>query len=92
MVSELTKTLNVVDHALKAMLVLLWNGGAEPDPEIDSELYQEWYKDAFYQKKSGPYEEGTLKLKKDFIDFTAFDNIRDLFTPEVRIDQLKGRQ
>mgnify|MGYP001427137380 len=74
------------------MLVMLWNGGAEPDPEIDSELYQEWYQDAFYQKKSGPYEAGTLKLKKDFIDFTAFDNIRDLFTPEVRIDQLQGKQ
>ena len=48
--------------------------------------------DAFYQKKSGPYEAGTLKLKKDFIDFTGFDNIRDLFTPEVRIDQLQGKQ
>ena len=92
MVSELTRTIKVIDHALKAMLVMLWNGGAEPDPEIDSELYQEWYKDAFYQKKSGPYEAGTLKLKKDFIDFTGFDNIRDLFTPEVRIDQLQGKQ
>ncbi len=92
MVSELTKTTKVVDHSLKALLVLLWNGGAEPDPEIDSELYQEWYQDAFYQKKSGPYEAGTLKLKKDFIDFTGFDNIRDIFTPEVRIDQLQGKQ
>lgn len=89
MVSEVIKLSKVLDHILKYMLVMITNGGAEPDPEYDSETYQQWYKGAYYTTKSGPYEKGTLKLKKDFVDFTGYGNIRDLFHPENRLETMQ---
>jgi hypothetical protein len=88
---EATKLKNMVDHGWSAGLAMIINAGGEPH-DGDSKYYHELYKDGFYTKKSGPYEKGTVKLYKDLIDLTGARNIRDLFTPEVRIDQLKRSQ
>jgi len=87
-VRELQKVNNAVDHAFKYGLVMAYNGGVEPDPELDG-MHYEYYKDAFYTKKSGPYEAGTAKSYKDFMDLTGLKNFRDLLEPGNRIDQMK---
>lgn len=78
-------------HALYGSLAYIMNGGEEPT-EYDSEFYEEIWKEAFYNKKSGAYEKGDLKLTKDFVDLTGVKNIRDMFDPNYRIDQLKRNQ
>jgi hypothetical protein len=91
-VREITKIKSMLDHTYKYGLAMAMNGGEEPDPNYDSQFYQEIWKDAFYTKKQGPYEAGTSKLRKDFMDLTGLRNFRDLFNPEIRIDQLKKNQ
>lgn len=89
---EATAGIKSINHMMKYLMVMLWQQGAEPDSEIDSDLYQEWYKDAFYMQNSGAYEQGTPKWTKDLVDFTGFRNIRDIFQPENRLEQLKKNQ
>ncbi|NCD05384.1 MAG: hypothetical protein EOL97_04630 [Spirochaetia bacterium] len=85
---EATAALKAINHTMKYSLVMLMQmAGVD-----EGELYEEWYKDAFYARKSGAYEKGTLKLTKDLVDFTGIRNIRDIFQPENRLSQLKGKQ
>ena len=92
MVREVTKLKTMGTHAYSFGLAMIMNGGEEPEPGYDSQYYEEVYKDAFYVKKQGPYEAGTSKIRKDFVDLTGLKNFRDLFNPEYRIDDLKKKQ
>jgi hypothetical protein len=89
---ELNQLKNAGSHSLALMLTMLLNGGNEPDPDTASFFEQNLYKEAFYARKSGPYEAGTTKLYKDFMDMTGLKNFRDLAQPENRINQMKGNQ
>jgi hypothetical protein len=91
MVREVTKLKTMMNHAYSYVMAMLIAGGAEPDEDWDSQFYQEVWKDAFYSKKHGTYEKGDSKLYKDFMDLTGIRNFRDLFNPEMRIDQLKKK-
>ena len=68
------------------------NGGEEPDPDTDGELYQDVWKEAFYSRKSGAYEKGDAKIRKDLMDLSGIKNFRDLIDPNYRIDQMKRNQ
>jgi len=91
-VREATSLIKATNHAWSLGLALLINGGEEPDPGYDSEFYEEIWKDAYYSRKSGPYEKGDAKLVKDFTDLTGIKNFRDIFSPSNRIEQLKKLQ
>jgi len=88
---ELTAAKKLLTHSLYTVAAYSMNGGEEPT-DYDSGLYEEIYKEAFYTRKYGAYEEGDLKLTKDFVDLTGIKNIRDLFNPNYRIDILKRNQ
>lgn len=89
---EFTAAKKLTSHALNTLLALSINGGEEPDPEYDSEFYQEIWKDAYYTRKSGAYEKGDMKLVKDFVDLTGWKNFRDFADPNYRIDIMKRNQ
>ena len=89
---EATAAKNLVSHGLKYAIAMSMNGGEEPDPGYDSQLYQEIWKDAFYTRRYGAYEKGDAKMSKDIVDLTGIKNFRDLLNPEYRIDVLKGKQ
>jgi hypothetical protein len=91
-VRELTAFKKLMTHAMNYSMVMTFNGGEEPDPEIDGDFWMERYKDAYFQRKSGNYEEGDPKLVKDFVDLTGIRNIRDFIDPNYRVDQLKRNQ
>jgi hypothetical protein len=91
-VREFGATIKMVNHGIKYGMAMTMNGGEEPDPDYDSEIYQEIWKDAFYSKKSGRYEKGDAKIVKDFVDLTGIKNFRDVFDPSSRIDILKRNQ
>lgn len=90
-IREASKINKMLQHVIKYGIVMSIDGGAEPD-DFDSQYYKELYKDAFYVKQSGPYEAGTSKMYKDFVDLSGFRNFRDFFDPSSRIDQLKRNQ
>jgi hypothetical protein len=92
LVREGTATIKMVNHLYSYLFVMMMNGGEEPDPEVDSQYYQEAWKDAFYARKSGRYEKGDAKIMKDLADFTGIKNFRDIFDPASRIDILKRNQ
>jgi len=50
-------------------------------------------KKAFYQKKSGYFDKGEAKIKKDIADITGYMNIYDFFYPEQRVKNtfIRGR-
>lgn len=89
---ELTAAKKLSSHALSTLMALSMNGGEEPDPEYDSEVYQAIWKEAYYNRKSGAYEKGDMKLAKDFVDLTGYKNFRDFIDPNNRIDILKRNQ
>jgi hypothetical protein len=89
---ELTAAKKLTTHALSTIMALSMQGGEEPDPEYDSELYTAIWKEAYYNRKSGAYEKGDMKLAKDFVDLTGYKNFRDMFDPNYRIDILKRNQ
>ena len=91
-VREMNSIIRMGNHAWSLGLAMIINGGEEPDPGYDSEYYQKVWKDAFYSRKSGPFEKGDVKLVKDFTDLTGIKNIRDIFQPLNRIDVLKRLQ
>jgi len=91
-VREFSATIKMLNHGFKYGMAMTMNGGEEPDPDYDSELYQEIWKDAFYSRKSGAYEKGDSKIFKDFVDLTGIKNFRDILDPNYRIDQLKRNQ
>jgi hypothetical protein len=89
---ELNAAKKLSTHALSTLAALSMNGGEEPDPEYDSELYTAIWKEAYYNRKSGAYEKGDMKLAKDFVDLTGWKNFRDMIDPNYRIDVLKRNQ
>jgi hypothetical protein len=89
---EATAVKNLLNHGLKYGMAMTMNGGVEPDPEYDTELYQEIWKDAYYSRESGAYEKGDPKLVKDLVDLTGIKNFRDLLDPNNRIEILKRNQ
>ena len=91
-VREFSATIKMLNHGLKYGMAMTMNGGEEPDPDYDSEFYQEIWKDAFYSRKSGAYEKGDSKFGKDFVDLTGIKNFRDILDPNYRIDVLKRNQ
>jgi hypothetical protein len=64
----------------------------EPDPDTDSQMYQNMYKDAYYQKKSGSNKAGDIKLFKKAMDLTGLKNIRNLINPDNMIEIMKRNQ
>lgn len=91
LVREATSILKMGNHAYSLGLAMIMNGGDAPDAHT-SEYYNEVWKDAFYTRKAGPYKKGDMKLVKDFVDLTGIKNIRDIFAPENRIENLKKLQ
>jgi hypothetical protein len=89
---ELLAGQKLVSHVKGTIAVQLANGGAEPDEDLDSQWYQENWKDAYYSRKSGSFEKGDSKLIKDFIDLTGYRNLRDLVNPENRLEFLQSKQ
>ena len=86
---EFTAGKKFVDHGIKLVAANVMGGGEVPDPDYDSEVYQQIYKDAYYQHKTGVYQKGEAKFVKDLVDLTGIRNIRDLFEPTGRIEQMK---
>ena len=89
---ELTAIKKLGSHTISTIGALTIGGGEEPDPEYDSAVYQSLWKDAYFNKKSGAYVKGDMKLTKDFVDLTGWKNFRDTFDPNYRIDMLKRNQ
>lgn len=89
---ELKQLKNASSHSIALVLSMLLDGGNQPDPDEDGFFRENLYKEAFYSRKSGPYEKGTAKAYKDFMDLTGLKNFRDLANPENRINQMKGQQ
>jgi hypothetical protein len=91
-VREFSATIKMLNHGIKYGMAMTMNGGEEPDPDYDSQLYQEILGDAFYSRQSGAYEKGDSKLGKDIVDLTGIKNFRDILDPNYRIDMLKRNQ
>jgi hypothetical protein len=91
-VREFTAGIKTLNHGYSLGASLIANNGAEPDPNLDSQWYQETWKNAYYNRKSGSYEKGDAKIIKDMVDLTGIRNIRDLLDPNYRIDILKRNQ
>ncbi len=91
-VREFTAASKTIHHAWALAGVNIANNGAEPDPDLDSEWYQDAWKNAYYNRKAGAYEKGDAKIIKDMIDLTGIKNFRDLLDPNYRIDILKRNQ
>ena len=91
-VREFTAGIKFFNHAYTLAGVNMANGGQEPDPDLDSEWYQEAWKNAYYNRRSGGYEKGDAKIIKDLVDLTGIRNFRDLLDPNYRIDILKRNQ
>jgi hypothetical protein len=89
---ELKQLKNAASHSIALVFMMLLNGGQQPDPDEDSFFMNNLYKEAYYSRKSGPYEAGTAKLYKDFMDMTGLRNFRDLVQPENRVNNMKGQQ
>jgi hypothetical protein len=79
-------------HAISYGIAMTMNGGEEPDPNYDSQFYQDAWKDAFYSRKYGGYEKGDAKIGKDIMDLTGLKNFRNTINPNYIIDQMKGKQ
>jgi hypothetical protein len=91
-IREAQTTIRLLNHGIKYGMAMTMNGGEEPDPDYDSYAYQSIWKDAFYSRKSGAYEKGDAKIRKDIMDLTGFKNFRDMYDPNYRIDVLKRNQ
>ena len=49
-------------------------------------------KEAFYQRRSGMFEKGEAKIKKDIMDVSGYMNMYELFNPEVRVRNYVNRR
>jgi len=91
-----TRELNAIkrfgSHGLNYIMAMMYNGGEEPDPEYDGDVAYQIWKDAFYTRKAGRFEEGDAKIVKDIEDLTGIRNFRDFFDPEDRVQQMKKNQ
>lgn len=88
---ELNSLKNTSAHLFNQGLNLFVNGMDVPT-EFASEFAKEVYKDSHYMRKQGAYEKGDSKLMKDLYDLTGMKNIRDLFNPMNRIEQMQKTQ
>lgn len=53
---------------------------------------EDFYEQAFYQRKYGPYEKGDAKVLKNFNDLTGYDNVQALFEPGYKVkEQYRNR-
>lgn len=53
---------------------------------------EDYYEQAFYQRRYGPYEKGDAKVLKNFNDLTGYDNIQALFEPGYKVkEQYRNR-
>jgi len=91
-VREFTAAIKALNHSYSLGAALMANGGVEPDEDLDSQWYQETWKNAYYNRNSGAYEKGDAKIVKDIVDLTGIRNFRDLLDPNYRIDILKRNQ
>ena len=91
-VREFTAGQKLLTHLYSTTAVKIANDGIEPDEDLDSQWYQEAWKNAYYARAYGSYEKGDSKLIKDFVDLTGIRNIRDLFEPTNRIQVLEQNQ
>lgn len=91
-VREFTAAKKLVTHLYSTTAVKIVNDSIEPDEDLDSQWYQETWKNAYYARAYGSYEKGDSKLIKDFVDLTGIRNIRDLFEPTNRIQVLEQNQ
>lgn len=91
-----TRELNAIkrfgSHGLNYIMAMMYNGGEEPDPEVDGDFAYKVWKDGFYTRKAGRFEEGDAKLVKDIEDLTGIRNFKDLFDPQDRVQQMKKNQ
>ena len=86
---EFLKTKKGVGDLYYWVLAHLMHSGVEFDERYHSDYYERVYKRAYYQGKSAPYGRGDAKVRKLFVDMTGIKNIRDLFQPENRLEQMK---
>jgi hypothetical protein len=49
-------------------------------------------KEAYYQRRSGMFEKGEAKIKKDIMDISGYMNLYELFNPEVRVRNYINRR
>ena len=72
---------------------MLYNGGAEPDPEFDGFNAYETWKDSHYTRDVGNrFKKGDPKLLKDIQDLGGVRNFYDIIDPSDRIDQMRKNQ
>ena len=64
------------------ILRLLEHGIFLMGAQISDDKY--WQKNAYYQKRYGPFKKGDAKIKKDLMDLTGYMNLFDVFNPELR--------
>jgi len=91
-VREFTAATKAINHTYNWTAVNIAANGEEPDPDFDSQWYQQAWQNAYYARKYGTYEKGDSKLLKDFVDLTGIRNVRDLFEPTNRIQVLEQKQ
>lgn len=89
---ELEAVKRMGSHSWNLGLALMYNGGEEPDPDMDGAMAYDIWKDAYYTKKSGSYEKGDAKLWKDVYDLGGVRNFKDIFNPNDRINTMKSNQ
>lgn len=91
-----TRELNAIkrlgSHSWNLAFAMMYNGGEEPDPDIDGDTAYQTWKDAFYTRKAGRFEEGDAKIVKDIEDLTGIRNFKDFFDPTDRVQQMKRNQ
>jgi hypothetical protein len=89
---ELDAIKRLGSHSWNLGLSLMYNGGEEPDPEMDGDMAYDVWKDSHYTKKSGSWEKGDAKLVKDIYDMTGIRNFKDIINPNDRITTMKSNQ
>ena len=90
MINEMQRMQKALSHGFNLGLALIMSGFELEEPtDYDSEYYDRVYTSAVYQRKSGQYEKGDLKITKDLVDLTGYKNIRGMIDPGSKIDYLK---
>ena len=89
-INEMQRMQKALSHGFNLGLALIMSGFELEEPtDYDSEYYDRVYTSAVYQRKSGQYEKGDLKITKDLVDLTGYKNIRGMIDPGSKIDYLK---
>jgi hypothetical protein len=87
---DATKLYRSIQHAL-ALAVIIPYGDEGPDA-ADHPILSTIYEKNIYQRKEGPFEEGSAKIKKDLYDMSGLKNFHDLFFPDYRVKQMSKRE